>query len=95
MLFGFGCLKDCRQRVAEVHGADFVPLGRSNLCLVPCTVVAHASAYREVLLIKVDVLPCEAADLANAKPCVVSNLNGQQSRVVFESTDTADRKGNC
>ena len=33
MLFGFGCLKNCRQCVAEVHSTDFLSLGRSDLRL--------------------------------------------------------------
>ena len=33
VLFGFGCLKNCRQCVAEVHSTDFLSLGRSDLRL--------------------------------------------------------------
>lgn len=83
VLFGFGCLKNCRQCVAEVHSTDFLSLGRSDLRLVPCSVVAHTAANCEVLTFKVNVLPGQAADLANTKPRVVGNLNGQQRRIVF------------
>ena len=83
VLFGFGRLKNCRQCVAEVHSTDFLSLGRSDLRLVPCSVVAHTAANCEVLTFKVNVLPGQAADLANTKPRVVGNLNGQQRRIVF------------
>ena len=73
--------QDCRQRVAEINGADFAPLGRPYLGLVPCAVIPHTAAYRQVLLVQIDVLPSQAADLANAKPRVVGNLYGQQRRV--------------
>ena len=33
VLFGFGCLKNCRQCVAEVHSTDFLSLSRSDLRL--------------------------------------------------------------
>ena len=83
VLFSFGCSKDFCQCVAEVHSADFLSLGRSDFRLVPCSVVAHTAAYREVLTFKVNILPGQAANLANAKPRVVGNLNGQQRRIVF------------
>ena len=38
VLFGLGCPQDLRQRVTEVHGADFLAFGRSPisvLCLAP------------------------------------------------------------
>ena len=52
-----------------------------TLGLVPCAVVPHTAAYRQVLLVQIDVLPSQAADLANAKPRVVGDLYGQQRRV--------------
>ena len=61
VLFGFHSSEDRRQRVAEVHGTDFFPLGCS------CPVVAHTAAHRKVLLVKVDVLPSQAADLSYTK----------------------------
>lgn len=39
VLFGFRRSEDRRERVAEVHGADFLPLGSSYLGFVPCPVV--------------------------------------------------------
>ena len=83
-VFVLRCLRrpqDFRQCVAEVHSADFAPLGRPYFGLVPCAVVPHTAAYRQVLLVQIDVLPCQAADLANAKPRVVGDLYGQQRRV--------------
>ena len=78
VLFGFCCSEDCRQRIAEVYGTDFLPFCRPYLGFMPCSVVANTAAYRKILLVKVDVLPSQAADLTNTKPRVVSNLNGQQ-----------------
>ena len=79
----FGPPQDRRQRVAEVHSTDFLPLGGPNLRLVPRPVVTDAPPHREVLLVQVDVLPGEGANLPDTKPGVVGNLNGQQGRVVF------------
>ena len=79
----FGPPQDRRQRVAEVHGADFLPFGSPDLGLVPRPVVTDAPPNREVLLVQVDVLPGEGADLPDAKPGVVGDLDGQQGRVVF------------
>lgn len=59
--------QDFRQRVAEVHSADFAPLGRPYFGLVPCVVVPHTAAYRQVLLVQIDVLPGQTADLANRR----------------------------
>ena len=83
MLFGFGCSKNFCQCVAEVHSTDFLSLGRSDFRLVPCPVVAHTAAYCKVLTFKVNILPGQAANLADSKPRVVGNLNGQQRRIVF------------
>ena len=64
MLFHLCHTQDRRQRVTEVHCTDFATLGSSYLGFVPCAVVPHTAAYREVLLVKIDVLPSQAADLA-------------------------------
>lgn len=77
MLFHLRYTQDRRQRVAEVHCADFATLGSSYLGFVSCAVVSHTAAYREVLLVKTDVLPSQAADLANAKSRIVGDLYGR------------------
>ena len=76
-LFGFRRSENCLLCVAGVHGTDFLPLGRSYLGFVPCPIVAHTSAHRKVLLVKIDVLPSQTTSLAITKPRVVSYLNGQ------------------
>ena len=82
-LFPLGRFEDRRQRVAEIHSTDFLPLGGPDLRLVSRPVVADAPPHRQILLVQVDVLPGEGADLANPKPCVVGNLDGQQGRIVL------------
>ena len=47
-LFPPGRFEDRRQRVAEVHSTDFLPLGGPDLRLVPRPVVADAPPYREI-----------------------------------------------
>ena len=48
---------------------------------MPCAVVSHTAAYRKVLLVKIDVLSSQAADLANAKSRIVGDLYGQQGGI--------------
>lgn len=83
VLLGLGRLEERRQRVAEVHRADFAPLGGADLRLVSRPVVAHTAPHRDGLLFQVNVLPCESADLADPKPGVVGDLDGQESRILF------------
>ena len=75
--------QDCRQRVAEINGADFAPLCRSHFGCVPCSVIAHTAAYREILLLKVNILPSQAAYFPDTKPRVVRYLHRQQSGIIF------------
>ena len=49
--------QDCRQRVAEINGADFAPFCRSHFGCVPCSVIAHTAAYCKILFLKVNILP--------------------------------------
>lgn len=79
MLFGFRCPQDCRQRVAEVNSADFLPLCRSYLGLVPCSVVADTAAYRKELLVKVDVLPSQGANFTDTQACIIGYLKSTRS----------------
>ena len=65
------------------YRADFAPLGGADLRLVPCPVVAHTAPHRDGLLLEVNVLPCEGADLADPKPGIVGDLNGQERRVIL------------
>ena len=71
--------QDCRQRVAEINGADFAPFCRSHFGCVPCSVIAHASAYREILFLKVNILPKSSRILPRYEaPC--STLSAQAAR---------------
>lgn len=70
------------------YRADFAPLGGADLRLVPCPVVAHTAPHRDGLLLEVNVLPCEGADLADPKPGIVGDLNGQERRVMTEDAKT-------
>ena len=79
----FGPPQDRRQRVAEVHGSDFLPLGGPDLRLVPRPVVTDAPPHREVLLVQIDVLPSEGADFPNAESGVIGDLDRQKGRVFF------------
>lgn len=89
VLLGPGCLEDRRQRVTEVYRADFAPLGGADLRLVPCPVVAHTAPHRDGLLLEVNVLPCEGADLADPKPgllhCLLFETRKQDSEHLPET----------
>ena len=82
-LFPLGRFEDRRQGVAEIHSADFLPLGGPDLRLVPCPVVADAPPHRQILLVQVDILPGEGTDLTDTEPGIISDLDGQQGRVVL------------
>ena len=86
VLLGLRRLEDRGQRVAKVHRADFASLGGADLRLVPRPVVAHTAPHCNGLLLEVDVLPCESADLADSKPGVVSDLDGQEHLYATFST---------
>ena len=82
-LFGSRRPQDCRQRVAEINGADFAPLCRSYFGCVPCSVIAHTAAYCKILFFKVNILPSQAAYFPDTKPRVVRYLHRQQGGIVF------------
>ena len=79
----FGPPQDHCQRVAEVHGSDYLPFSGPDFRLMPRPVVADAPPNREILFVQVNILPGEGADFPNPKSGVVGNLDGQQGRVVF------------
>ena len=83
VLLGFGCFEDCRKSIAEIYSTDFLTLRCSNLGLVPCSVGPHTAAYRQILLLKVDVLPSEGTDLPDTQACVIGYLYRQECRIVF------------
>ena len=76
-------LENIRQSVAEVHGSDFLSLGGPDLQLVPRPVVAHTAADRQTLFFQINVLPCQRTDLANPKPGVVGDLDGEKRGVIL------------
>ena len=68
----------------NVHRGTYIGVSEKLLHIFGrCPVVAHTAAHRKILLVKVNILSSQTADLANAKPRVVSNLNGQQCGIVF------------
>src|SRR5699024_4508729 len=75
--------QDCRQRVAEINGADFASLCRSYFGCVPCSVIAHTAAYCKILFLKVNILPSQAAYFPDTKSRVVRYLHRQQGGIVF------------
>ena len=50
---------------------------------MPYPIVAHTAPHRDDMLLEVDVLSCESADLADPKPGVVGDLGGQERRILF------------
>ena len=83
VLIRFSSPQDRRKCVAEVHGSDFASLCCYYFGLMPCAVVANTAAYREVLPVKVYVLPGERADLADTKSRVTGDLNREQGGIVL------------
>ena len=76
-------LENIRQGVAEVHGSDFLALGGPDLQLMPRPVVAHTAADGQTLFFQINVLPCQRTDLANPKPGVVGDLDGEKRGVIL------------
>lgn len=83
VLLGLCRLENRRQRVTEVHRANFAPLGGADLRLVPRPVVAHTAPHRDGLILEVNILPSEGADFADPKPGVVSDLDGRSAGLSF------------
>ena len=50
---------------------------------MPCPAVAHTAADRQTLFFQVNVLLCQRTDLANPKPGVVGDLDGEKRGVIL------------
>ena len=69
---------------------------------MPRRVVADAASHRQPLLLQINVLPGQAASLANAKSGVVCDLDGQKGRIFlfrqhliqFKKLFVGDRRDN-
>ena len=71
--------RNFRKRVAEIHGTHFLPLCRTDFRFMPCAVITDAPADGQILLVKVDVLPCQTCHFPKPKTCEIGYLNGQNS----------------
>ena len=76
--------QDCRQRVAEINGADFAPFCRSHFGCVPCSVMRmlrRTVRYCSSRLISCQVKPRYFPDTEARRSTLVSHR--QQGGVIF------------